>query len=161
MARHARSSTAVSKPAVRAGLDAAIAACRIRGAQMTPLRESALAALWASHRPLGAYELREILASQMGRAVAAPSIYRTLEFLCEYGVAARIESLNAYIACARPEHDHTSVWFVCEQCGHATEVANKKLERLLAADAESLGFAIDHHTVELSGSCAECRASGT
>ncbi len=160
MARQNRTTVKPPEAAPQTGLSAAIATCRLRGVQITPLREKALAALWAAARPLGAYELREILTREMERTLAAPSIYRTLEFLCQQGVAARIESLNAYVACAHPEHDHACVMFVCEQCGRTTEVENETLERLLAADAESLGFAIEHHVLELSGSCADCRAEG-
>ena len=137
-----------------------IAACRARGARMTPLRERTLAALWRAGRPLGAYALRDALSEEIGRELTAPTIYRTLDYLCAHGVATRIESRNAFIACAHPEDDHACVLFVCEQCGQSTEVENKKLERLLARDAENLGFTIDRHIVELSGSCAGCQAPG-
>ncbi|MEO1657580.1 MAG: Fur family transcriptional regulator [Pseudomonadota bacterium] len=139
------------------GLASAIAACRLRGARVTPLREAVLRTLWAAERPLGAYELRDQLSEEMGRQISAPSIYRTLDFLCEQGVAVRIESRNAYIACNHPEDDHACVLFVCNDCGLSSEIENKKLERLLAADAEALGFSIDHRVLELSGSCADCR----
>ncbi|MEM6748445.1 MAG: Fur family transcriptional regulator [Pseudomonadota bacterium] len=139
------------------GLTSAIAACRLRGAQITPLREAVLTALWSAERPLGAYELRDQLSDEAGRQISAPSIYRTLDFLCEQGVAVRIESRNAYIACTHREGDQACVLFVCNACGLSSEIENKKLERLLAADAEALGFSIDHRVLELSGSCADCR----
>lgn len=126
---------------------------------MTPLRERVLAVLWRAGRPMGAYALRDTLSKEIGRALTAPTIYRTLDYLCAQGAATRIESRNAYVACPHPEDDHACVLFVCERCGQSTEVENKKLECLIARDAESLGFAIDRHIVELSGSCAVCRVA--
>lgn len=142
-----------------ADVESAIAACRLSGALMTPLRESALRALWSSRRPIGAYDLRDQLSKTLGRKLSAASIYRTLEFLCSHGVAARIESRNAYVACAHPGHDHTCMLFVCNSCGASSEVENTQLEQLLAANAKELGFSVDHRVVELSGSCADCRAA--
>ena len=141
----------------QAGFEAALAACRLRGAQITPLREKALAALWSADRPLGAYELREILAAETGRSLAAPSVYRTLDFLCEHGVAVKIESRNAYVACAHPDHDHACIFLVCETCGVSTEIDNEKLEQLIGDNARHLGFAVKRRVVELSGICARCQ----
>ncbi len=135
----------------------AIESCRLRGAQVTPLREAVLTALWSADCPIGAYDLRDQLSETLGRNISAASIYRTLDFLCVQGLAARIESRNAYVACAHPEHDHTCIHFVCNDCGASSEIEDKKLERLLAADAEALGFAIDHRVIELSGSCVACQ----
>ncbi len=139
------------------GLASAIATCRLRGAQVTPLREAVLGALWKAEKPLGAYELRDQLSQEAGRQISAPSIYRTLDFLCDHGVAVRIESRNAYTACTHPQHDHACVLFVCNACGLSSEIENQRLERLLAADAEALGFSIDHRVLELSGVCGDCR----
>ena len=143
--------------ATRQGLDSAIAACRLRGALVTPLREAVLKALWLAERPVGAYDLRAQLEETLGRRLAAPSIYRTLNFLCEQGVAARIESRNAYVACGHPDHDHACVFLVCEACGDATEIENPKVEELISKDAKRLGFAVKHRVVEMSGLCAPCQ----
>lgn len=141
----------------QAGFDAAMAACRLRGAQVTPLRENVLAVLCAADRPLGAYELREILNARTGRTLAAPSIYRALDFLCDQGVAARIESRNAYVACAHPDHDHACIFLVCEQCSASIEIDNDELERLIGAHAKHIGFTVKRRVVELSGLCASCQ----
>ncbi|MEM9168253.1 MAG: Fur family transcriptional regulator [Pseudomonadota bacterium] len=143
--------------AVSEGVKAAVSAVRLRGAQITPLREAALKALWSAERPLGAYELRDRLTETLGRAVAAPSIYRTLDFLCEQGVAARIESRNAYVACAHPENDHLCVFLVCEACGDSREIEDPRLEKLIGEDARRVGFAVRRRIVEMSGLCAPCQ----
>ena len=109
---------------------------------------------------MGAGTLRETMSEEIGRALVAPTIYRALDYLCAQGAVTRIESRNAYVACVHPEDDYACVLFVCEQCGQATEVESKGLERLLACDAGRLGFSIDRHVVELSGSCAGCQVAG-
>ncbi len=139
------------------GLNSAIDVCRLRGAQVTPLRQAVLRALWSADRPLGAYDLRDLIEKAFDRQIPAPSIYRTLDFLCEQGVAARIESRNAYVACTHPEHDHACVFLVCEACGDATEIENPKVEKLIGEDAKRLGFAVKHRVVEMSGLCAPCQ----
>jgi Fur family zinc uptake transcriptional regulator len=154
---HSERQLAKSQSPARLDVDAAIAACRLKGAQMTPLREAVLSALWSADRPLGAYDLRDMLAKELGREIAPPSIYRTLDFLCEQGVAARIESRNAYVACEHPDHDHACVFLVCESCGDAVEIENPKVERLIDEDADRLGFTIKHRVLELFGFCGRCQ----
>ncbi|MEM1380581.1 MAG: Fur family transcriptional regulator [Pseudomonadota bacterium] len=126
---------------------------------MTPLRIALLETLWSADRPMGAYDLKGLLSRKLGRTISATTVYRTLDFLCEQGVVARVESKNAYVACARAADEHASVLFVCDGCGISSEVENEKLERLLAADAKQLGFSVNHRVIELSGSCSACSVS--
>ncbi len=144
---------------VSEGLNSAIAFCQLRGAQMTPLRQAVLRALWYAERPLGAYDLRDLVEKRVDRKVPAASIYRTLDFLCDHGVAARIESCNAYVACIHPDRDHACFFLVCETCGDATEIENPKVEQLIGEDAKRLGFAVKRRVVEMSGVCGPCRNS--
>jgi len=57
------------------------AVCVARKERLTPIRRQVLAALLASHAPLGAYELLSRLESRLRRTFRAPTIYRALEFL--------------------------------------------------------------------------------
>lgn len=139
-------------------IQTALEACRQRGAQVTHLREAVLTALYSETRPVGAYDIKDKVSATLGRSISATSIYRTLDFLCEHDVAARIESRNAYLACAHPGQDHACILFICDDCGLCLDVENKNLEGLLTADAKALGFTIDNRVVELSGSCADCHA---
>ena len=76
--------------------------CARRAQKFTPIRRQVLQALLSSHRPLGAYEVIDELAKSMPRP-APITVYRALDFLMENGLVHRIESRNAYLACA---HDH-------------------------------------------------------
>jgi Fur family transcriptional regulator, zinc uptake regulator len=119
-----------------------------------------LETLWQARQPLGAYELKSCLEAALGRKLSPPTIYRSLDFLLSQHLVSRIESRNAFVPCAHPEHPHACVFFVCERCRTSVEVENHALERLIAQDASTLGFEIDRSVIELRGTCAQCREAG-
>ena len=89
-------------------IDHAEQVCAKRAQKFTPIRRQVLQALLSSHRPLGAYEVIDELAKSMPRP-APITVYRALDFLMENGLVHRIESRNAYLACA---HDHDAAAMV-------------------------------------------------
>jgi len=134
----------------------AAAICLSRRARLTPLRKRVLEIVWQSHRPLGAYDILEVL-SRDGRTAAPPTVYRGLEFLLEHGLIHRIASLNAFVGCSRPGHAGAGQFLICEKCGTAAEVNDAGLEAAIGSTAESAGFSATEHTVEISGRCPHCR----
>ena len=116
-----------------------------------------LLALLASHRPLGAYEVIEELARSMPRP-APITVYRALDFLMENGLVHRIESRNAYLACAH-DHDETSMvaFLICELCGSVGEIPAAPVARSVNAAARASGFAPKMSAVETAGTCAHCQ----
>ena len=94
--------------------------CQRRGQNFTPIRRQVLQALLSSHRPLGAYEIIEQMAAQMARP-APITVYRALEFLMQNGLVHRIESRNAFLACARSLQvpaRYVSGYLFSEDAGH-------------------------------------------
>src|SRR5579871_4177365 len=77
-----------------------------RGGRLTPLRRKVLTLLLESHGPAKAYDLLQQLGDD--GAAKPPSVYRSLDFLLEMGLAHRIESLNAFIACGHWDHGHAA-----------------------------------------------------
>ena len=138
---------------------AAAALCRERGAQFTEVRRRLLETLWQAGQPLGAYDLMSLLGAALSRKVTPPTVYRTLEFLMDQRLVSRIESRNAFVPCAHPEHPHACVFFVCDGCSASVEVENADIEHLLAEDAAALGFEVHRRVVELQGLCARCQAA--
>lgn len=133
--------------------------CRRRAQKFTPIRRQVLEALLASHRPLGAYEVIEELATQ--RARPAPiTIYRALDFLIENGLVHRIESRNAFLACAH-DHDAASMvaFLICERCGSVGEIVAAPATQSLNEAARQTGFLPKLSVVEITGTCAHCQAS--
>lgn len=146
-------------PATMSGIDAADVTCRARGVQLTSTRKQVLQILWEAARPMKAYDILTHMEGILDRRLAPPTVYRALDFLLEQGFVARIESKNAFVPCAHPDHPHVCVFFICENCGASREFENPTLERLFVRDAASLGFRLSKRIVELQGTCAACLAS--
>lgn len=144
------------KSCIEQAMADAVAVCAARGARLTKLRRRVLEILWQSHRPLGAYEILEVLSND-GRSSAPPTVYRALDFLLENGLVHRIASRNAYVGCSRPGHTAAGQFLICEACGAAAEMNDAQLEQVIGSTAESAGFAASEHTVEISGKCPNCR----
>ena len=140
-------------------LAAAELLCRERGVHFTEVRRRLLEALWQAGQPLGAYDLMRLLEAALARKMTPPTVYRTLEFLMDQGLVSRIESRNAFVPCAHPEHPHACVFFVCDKCSTSLEVENTGIDHLLAEDVTTLGFQVDRRVVELQGLCARCLAA--
>ncbi|MEA2920756.1 MAG: Fur family transcriptional regulator, zinc uptake regulator [Bradyrhizobium sp.] len=138
-------------------LDHAELVCGQRAQKFTPIRRQVLQALLSSHRPLGAYEVIDELAKTMPRP-APITVYRALDFLMENGLVHRIESRNAYLACAH-DHDAASLvaFFICEVCGSVGEIPAASVAQSLNAAARATGFAPKLSVVEITGTCGHCQ----
>ncbi|MGE0565334.1 MAG: Fur family transcriptional regulator [Pseudolabrys sp.] len=133
------------------------AVCASRSQRLTPIRRRVLEALLASHQPLGAYDLIERLAKR-GARPAPITIYRALDFLREQALVHRIESRNAFIACAH-NHDHGDpvVFLICERCGTVGEAAAKAVAETIKTASRAAGFTPKSPVIEISGICSHCR----
>lgn len=131
--------------------------CRDRGQKFTPIRRQVLQALLASHRPLGAYEIIDTLARVTTRP-APITIYRALDFLMEQGLVHRIESRNAFLACAH-NHDASAVvaFLICDICGSVGELPAAGLAKGFREAVQGTGFAAKMSVVEITGTCAHCQ----
>lgn len=131
--------------------------CAQRSQKFTPLRRQVLQALLASHRPLGAYEIIEELAREATRP-APITVYRALEFLMANGLVHRIESRNAFLACAH-DHEQTALvaFLICERCGAVGEVPATPIADSLKVAAAASGFVPKLSVVEITGTCAHCQ----
>ena len=137
------------------GLARAEEICRGRRERLTENRRQVLELLLAEHRPAGAYDILERFDWQ-GRRPAPAQIYRALSFLETMGLAHRIASRNAYVACSGPREGHGTVFLVCEQCGTAAEPSAAGLGRTVHELAGAWGFELRAHTLEVVGRCPEC-----
>jgi Fur family zinc uptake transcriptional regulator len=113
-------------------------------------------ALHAAGAPMTAYQVLD--AVRRHGISAPPTVYRALSRLVEEGLAHRLESINAYVACADPQHRHTAAAFaICSDCGTIEEMVDTRVLKRLQARATRRGFKINDTTIELRGRCAVCR----
>lgn len=136
-------------------LDAAEQHCRKHGLRFTPLRRQVLEIVWSRHAPIGAYEILDDLRNE-SRAAAPPTVYRALEFLVEHGFVHKIESLNAFVGCDRPDGDHVGQFLICGECHQVGELDDPDIAKLIAKKAKKVGFNVSHQTIELRGLCRNC-----
>jgi Fur family transcriptional regulator, zinc uptake regulator len=131
--------------------------CAERGERLTASRRQVLEALASSHKPIGAYEIMDMLAGKKGRP-APVTVYRALEFLMKQGLVHRIESRNAYIACAH-NHDSDAIvaFLMCDTCGSVGEASTAAIAPFLAGIAKKAGFRHTVSVIEINGTCSHCR----
>jgi len=125
-------------------------------ADLTRNQELVLGTLNGSAAPLSAYDILDRL---RGEGLRAPlQIYRALDKLVERGLAHRLESLNAFVACA-DAHCHRKgliAFAICETCGKVDEFADAVIEARLGGWAAAEGFKVGRTTMEIRGTCAAC-----
>ena len=131
--------------------------CRQRGARLTPLRRKVLELVWGSHRAVKAYDLLAALGDGEG-AAKPPTVYRTLEFLMDLGLVHRIDSLNAFVGCPKPDRSHSAQFLICGGCGEVSEINAASIDRAVADQAAGSGFALSRQIIELHGKCPHCTA---
>jgi Fur family transcriptional regulator, ferric uptake regulator len=92
-----------------------------------------------------------------GHAIGLSTVYRTLQTLAADGridVVRTDSGESVYRRCDAPHHHHH---LVCRECGAAVEVEGREVEVWATEVARRHGFADVGHTVELFGTCAQCR----
>ena len=133
--------------------------CAAAGQTLTPLRRRALEILLDQSGPAKAYDLLPLLDTEHSSA-KPPTIYRALDFLVRMGLAHRIESLNAFVACDIGACARSTIFLICEKCGGAQEFDAGHALIDLAEAAMADGFSIRRTMIEASGLCSACQRAG-
>jgi Fur family zinc uptake transcriptional regulator len=124
---------------------------------LTPARKAALDVLVRANRPVGAYEMIDLLADAKGKRPAPISVYRALAYLLDNGLAHRLASKNAFVVCGHAHGAEEPVIFlICEDCGDVTEATSAPLAVELAALAAKSGFRARTRVIEIAGRCERC-----
>jgi Fur family zinc uptake transcriptional regulator len=110
--------------------------------------------------PLSAYTLLDQLREHGFRAPL--QVYRALDTLLKSGFVHRLESLNAFVACAEP-HDHShghsmTAFAICDKCGQVTEFSDELVGERLDQWVGSTGFVAKKAVIEFRGTCGKCAA---
>jgi Fur family zinc uptake transcriptional regulator len=127
---------------------------------LTPLRREVLDLIEAAPRPVKAYDLLSALSARRGR-MGPPTVYRALSYLLQRGLIHRIESLNAYAACACPRAAPGHVFLICSACGEVQEVESAAARQALDVVTAAAAFSLAHLVIEARGLCCKCSALGS
>ena len=126
------------------------------GVRATRQRAAIIALLDVVDEFRSAQELHDEL-RRRGENIGLTTVYRTLQTLA---AADQIDMVrtdtgeSVYRRCAAPHHHHH---LVCRGCGSAVEVSGREVEAWATDVAAAHGFSDVTHTIELFGTCAECR----
>lgn len=109
--------------------------------------------------PLTAYTILDELRAEGFKAPL--QVYRALDKLIEIGLVHRLESLNAFVACRHPScsHHETAAFAICEECGHVSEFAPDEAMHHLRDWARQQEFTLARATIELRGTCCNCKSN--
>ena len=129
--------------------------CERHKLQLTPLRRKVLEILLGEHRALGAYTILDLM-REAGFSSQPPVAYRALSFLVEHGFAHKIERLNAFVACALPDTQHSPAFMICRKCDIVVEARSPSSSFDLSATAIVTGFDIEQTILEAEGVCHSC-----
>ncbi len=140
-------------------LNAAERICREGNLRLTGIRKRVLEIVWEHHAPIGAYHILEQLSEERG-AAAPPTVYRALNFLLTHGLVHKIESLNAFVGCRKPDGAHTAQFLICIDCRRVAELDDPEVATLVSSKASRAGFSVSRQTIELQGSCKDCASRG-
>jgi Fur family ferric uptake transcriptional regulator len=125
-----------------------------RGLRPTSQRLAVLRVLATEPDDATAQELHTRLRAA-GEGVGLATVYRTLALLTEHGV---VDTLMhhpgevCYRLCGQGHHHH----LVCRECHRVVEIDGCDLDEWLGKVAEEHGFALEAHTIEVTGVCPAC-----
>ena len=130
----------------------------VRGVRLTLLRQRVLTVLEEAGEPVKAYAILEALRQPAVRPIPPAIVYRALDFLQQHGLAHKLETLNAFVACTRACAGPSTPVFllVCDRCRQSREVRNPALYTTIDRALRGEGFALGGGTIEIRGRCAAC-----
>jgi Fur family zinc uptake transcriptional regulator len=159
-AGHRHEPLGLSGRALTAGLQLAQTRCETHGQKLTPARRRVLELLMRAGQPVKAYDLISGFSETAGEIAKPPTIYRALEFLEREGLAHRIESLSAYVACRGEPQRHAAAFLICDCCGKTEEIA-APVDEALRCLASQAGYRIQAVSIEARGRCGACDEDAT
>jgi len=133
--------------------------CFDNNLKFTPLRRKVFEFLLKDHRPLGAYEILDLLRKE-GLSSKPPIAYRVLDFLMGQGFVHKIQGLNAFVACSDPGSSHSPAFMICRKCDKVAEIQDRE-SGINLQKKSTIDFKIEEAFVEIMGLCKSCNSLGT
>ncbi len=153
--------------------------CQVRGLRFTALREQVFRVILGATAPVGAYDIlaqlqklpslsplaqpfeegrraTNLQTTHSQKAIAPPTVYRSLEFLLTHGFIHQLNSANAFIPCCHPREAHSVAFLICNQCGQVEEFSADSIGRLLNSVQTEANFLVQHSVIEIAGLCQQC-----
>lgn len=125
-----------------------------RGFRVTPQRRVILHILLHANAHLTPADVYEEARTSLP-GLTEPTVYRTLEFLAQAGLAQKAFSERSKSAYEISDHVHHHL--ICQGCGHNLEIPHTKIESLYETLQESTGFQLIQNHLSFFGLCPVCQ----
>jgi len=135
-------------------LDTDIDKLRDQGYRMTPQRLAILRILHQAGRHLTPVEVCQQAEQEMPGLTEA-TVYRTLNFLTEQGLALAAHVGNGQLVYEIAGHDHHHL--ICRACGQEMEIEHELLSDLYVLFKKHTGYHIDSIHTTFFGLCPACQ----
>ncbi|MGV0633123.1 Fur family transcriptional regulator [Mycolicibacillus trivialis] len=102
-----------------------------------------------------AQELHDEL-RRRGETIGLTTVYRTMQAMAADGLVDTLRTdtgESVYRRCSEHHHHH----LLCRHCGSTIEVSAQEVESWAAEVAAEHGFTNVSHSIEIFGTCADCR----
>ncbi len=127
---------------------------RARGYRMTPQRLAILHVLNHSGRHLTPAQIYEKASKELD-GLTEPTVYRTLDFLAENGLARSAPMGNGHLSYEIAGHEHHHL--KCRICGNETEVEHAVLAKLYRQLESASGYRLTDGHITFFGICPDCQ----
>ncbi len=127
---------------------------RARGYRMTPQRLAILHTLHHAGKHLSPTEIFETVKKELP-GLTETTVYRTLEFLAENGLARSAHMGSGHFVYEIAQHEHHHI--VCRVCGNETEVEHTLLKTLYQKLESTSGYKLTDSHVTFFGLCPNCQ----
>lgn len=127
---------------------------RARGYRMTPQRMAILHVLHHTGRHLSPVEVYEEARQELP-SLTETTVYRTLEFLAENGLARQALTGKGHLhyEIARHEHHH----LICRGCGNEMEVEHELIKSMYQTLETESGYKLTDSHLTFFGLCTNCQ----
>ena len=128
--------------------------CRQRGLPLTTQRRSVLEVLLQrSDHPTADQVYATVQATNP--QISRRTVYRVLDTLSEWGLVRRVHHPGASARYDAKTHRHHHL--VCNRCGKIVDLESPTLDNLSIPNGLTRGFDVRDFSVQLMGTCPECR----
>ena len=125
-----------------------------RGYRITPQRREILHILSHANTHLTPAEIFEEACRKLPN-LTEPTVYRTLEFLAQIGLAQ--EAYSEKSKSAYEISDHTHHHLICRKCGQEVEISHIKVMALCKVLEDETGFQLMQNHLSFFGICPACQ----
>jgi len=139
----------------KTAMDFAEDVARQFGERLTPIRRHVYGCLLQSAKPLGAYDILDML-NGIG-SQKPPTVYRALDWLMKIGLAKKVASVSKYVALQPQKNSQMVAFLLCQTCGQTESFDPGPMTENLNAIAKKNGFENYETIIEIIGHCNEHR----